>query len=119
MDLLTQILIGLGLSMDAVAVSIAGGANARKQNKVYMAALIAALFFGFFQGGMFLIGGYGGEQLKNSIANLDHWIAFFLLAAIGGKMIYESMTGAEEEKRSNLRELHKIIVLAFATSIDA
>lgn len=113
------LLIGIGLSMDAFAVAVCKGLNMRKVNKVH--CLIIALFFGGFQALMPLIGWALGMQFEQYITSVDHWIAFVLLAFLGGKMIVEALKEDEEEinkteSRPNIREL---FVLAVATSIDA
>ena len=116
-DFLTALLIGVGLSMDASAVSMTGGANAAK-GSLMGAAFRAAFFFGAFQGGMMLLGGAGGESLKGMISGIDHWVAFFLLAAVGGKMLLESRHMGED-KRVDLLDARVLVLLAIATSIDA
>ncbi|MFH0885252.1 MAG: manganese efflux pump [Candidatus Micrarchaeota archaeon] len=116
-DFITALLIGIGLSMDASAVSMTGGANA-KGGSLTGAAFRAAFFFGAFQGGMLLIGGIGGESIKAVISEIDHWVAFFLLAAVGGKMLLESRHMGED-KRVDLLNARILILLAVATSIDA
>ena len=88
MNLITIIVIAVGLAMDTFAVSIATG-SASKQVRVKQ-ALLMAFFFGGFQLVMPLIGSLAGLTLKKYIAGYDHWVAFGLLAAVGGKMIYES-----------------------------
>ncbi len=116
-DLITAILIGIGLAMDSSAVSMAGGANLKK-GRIVPAAMLAALFFGVFQGGMLLIGGLGGEGLKETVSEIDHWVAFGLLGAVGSKMLIESRQG----RRGNSVELldgRMLLLLALATSIDA
>lgn len=119
MGLVELLLIGVGLSMDAFAVSICKGLNMNKVNKAHCA--IIALFFGGFQAFMPLLGWALGKQFQNYITSLDHWIAFVLLAIIGGKMILDSLKPEAadccvEQKGLNIREL---LVLAVATSIDA
>lgn len=71
-----------------------------------------------FQGLMPLLGWLGGSKLSTYISNIDHWIAFLLLSAVGLKMIIDSF-GKEEEKRTNPLQFRMIVVLAIATSIDA
>lgn len=116
-DIVTALLLGIGLSMDASAVSMTGGANAGKGAHL-RAALLAALFFGAFQGGMLLAGGAGGESLKSAISGIDHWVAFILLGAVGGKMLMESRkTG--EDKKVDLLDIRILAMLSVATSIDA
>jgi manganese efflux pump family protein len=117
-DFFTAVLIGVGLAMDAAAVSMTGGANA-KTGSVAKAALLAALFFGAFQFGMLYAGGVGGEALKRAVSDIDHWVAFFLLCAVGGKMLLESRRAGGEDTKANLLDARILLVLALATSIDA
>jgi putative Mn2+ efflux pump MntP len=116
MDILSGILIGIGLAMDSSAVSMAGG-MARKSDLV-KAAMLAGLFFGGFQFLMFFLGGIGGEGLKSAIEGFDHWIAFLMLACVGGKMVYESRH-IDEGRRVDLLDAKVLLFLAIATSIDA
>lgn len=116
-ELITIMLIAVGLAMDAFAVSIVSGA-AYRQLKIRH-ALRMALFFGGFQAVMPLIGSLAGLTLKNHIAEYDHWIAFALLTAVGGKMIYESFKIKEAEKKLDPTSLITLVALAVATSIDA
>lgn len=77
------LLIGVGLSMDAFAVSVCKGLAMRKVNKKQ--AVVIGLFFGGFQALMPFIGWALGTQFESYITSIDHWIAFILLALIGGK----------------------------------
>ena len=88
MSLIELILIAVGLSMDAFAVSICKGL-ALPESRI-KEALIVGLYFGAFQAVMPLIGYFAGLQFAGFIVDYDHWIAFVLLAFIGGKMVYES-----------------------------
>lgn len=114
---MTAVLIGIGLAMDSSAVSMAGGANL-KGGRLLRAAVLAALFFGLFQGGMLLAGGIGGEGLKAMVSEIDHWVAFGLLAIVGSRMLYESRH-AQSGKAVELLDSRMLLLLAFATSIDA
>lgn len=111
-------LIGIGLSMDAFAVSICKGLSMQKIDKKY--TLCIGLFFGGFQALMPLTGYLLGSQFSGYIERFDHWIAFVLLALIGFNMIKESREEEEEEEKPyagvNFKEL---LILAVATSIDA
>ena len=109
MSVISVLMIGLGLAMDALAVSITIGINSNKKSKIKM-AFKAGLFFGVFQAIMPFIGWAVGRNFTKYIEMMDHWIAFILLAIIGGKMIYE-----EEKIYSN----KTLLILAIATSIDA
>lgn len=112
------ILISIGLAMDAFAVAICKGLNMRKID--YRQAIIIALYFGFFQGIMPLIGWLLGVQFQQYITAFDHWIAFILLSFLGGKMIYEAIKSKSEECCKEVPFKHRdIFVLAIATSIDA
>jgi putative Mn2+ efflux pump MntP len=117
MDFLTPAVIGIGLSMDCFAVSLAIGTTT-KTRLVYAAAFIA-FFFGAFQAGMTFVGWLAGSSIIGLISAYDHWIAFILLAIVGGKMIWEGVRGGEEEAHIEAVQLVPVIVLSLATSIDA
>ena len=111
---------GIGLSMDAFAVSICKGLAMRKVNKKQ--ALVIGLFFGGFQALMPFIGWALGMQFQRYITNIDHWIASVLLVFIGGKMIVEAVKPEEEEAVEVLDpplDIKQMFLLAIATSIDA
>jgi len=112
-------MIGVGLSMDAFAVSLCKGLNMRKIN--YKHASVIALFFGGFQALMPFIGWLLGKQFERFITAYDHWIAFGLLLIIGGKMIIDVIKGGEDEetKGGEKLDIKELFVLAVATSIDA
>lgn len=112
--------IGVGLSMDAFAVSVCKGLAMRKVNKKQ--ALLIGLFFGGFQALMPLIGWALGVRFEQYITNIDHWIAFVLLVLIGGNMIREACkTEADEEEcvMDPPLSIKELVLLAVATSIDA
>jgi putative Mn2+ efflux pump MntP len=115
------LLIALGLSMDAFAVSVASGATMKRLHLPN--ALKMALFFGGFQALMPVLGWLAGLGMKSFISGVDHWIAFALLSAIGGKMLYESFKIKEEEECGGPKtcpfDTGTLTVLAIATSIDA
>ncbi len=110
----------LGELLDALAGSICRGLGMRRLN--LRTAAVLALFFGCFQALMPLVGWALGSQLMWLIAPVDHWVAFVLLAFIGGKMLWEAFheddegCGCEDTSAIDLREF---LVLAVATSIDA
>ena len=116
MDLLTIVLIAVGLAMDAFAVSIAKGMVINRQRRKF--ALLLGGFFGGFQMLMPVIGWLVGLSFQEIIMGVDHWIAFGLLAFLGSKMIYDGTKKVKEEKEEQLG-LHLIFALAVATSIDA
>ncbi len=115
------LLMGVGLAMDAFAVSICKGLGMKKLNKKQM--VVIGLYFGGFQALMPLIGWILGSQFKKYITNIDHWLAFLLLGFIGGKMMVEAIKewNQKEEVVADDKPLnHKeMVVLAIATSIDA
>jgi len=110
------IILSIALSMDAFAVALGIGAKQITINKSL--ALKVALFFGFFQGFMPLVGYLAGLGLSDFIETIDHWVAFILLALIGGKMVYESFGEPVEEEISIITN-KVLLLLAIATSIDA
>lgn len=113
-------LIGVGLAMDAFAVSVCKGLAMRRVNK--RQAVIIAVFFGGFQALMPLIGWALGTQFESYITNIDHWIAFILLAFIGGKMVIEALKSEEDVEIKEMDmplDIKELFVLAVATSIDA
>ena len=112
-------LIGVGLAMDAFAVSICKGLTMQKVKKKDV--LIIGLFFGGFQALMPLIGWLLVKGFESYITSFDHWIAFILLAIIGRKMLIDGLKGDDnscgcDEFRLDFKEL---LMLAIATSIDA
>lgn len=117
MGIVELILIGVGLAMDAFAVSICKGLSMKKKIN-YKKALIIALYFGLFQGGMPLIGYALGVSFEEIVLSIDHWIAFILLSVIGIGMIKESL-GDEEESLNDKVDFKTMVILAIATSIDA
>ena len=116
MTLLEILLIGIGLSMDAFAVAICQGLCMKKLNWRY--AAIIALFFGGFQALMPFIGWLLGSQFAGYIQNIDHWVAFVLLALIGGNMIREALSKDDEDTSAAL-DVKTMFLMAVATSIDA
>ena len=108
--------LALALPMDCFAVSIASGIIVKKHLGKMMIRM--AFLFGLFQAAMPLIGWLGVSTFTSYLENIDHWIAFGLLAFLGGRMIRESFL-PEEEKKIKPRKLKTQVVLAIATSIDA
>ncbi|MBN1694835.1 manganese efflux pump [candidate division WOR-3 bacterium] len=115
MNLITIFGIGIGLSMDALAVSVINGFVIKKL-KIQNAFKIA-FSFGFFQALMPVIGWSAGLSFRKYIQSFDHWIAFSLLCLVGGKMIYESIKCSEEKK--DCLQFPALLMLSIATSIDA
>ncbi len=114
MELWELLLIGVGLSMDAFAVSICKGLTARQAT--LGRCLTAGAYFGGFQALMPLLGYLLGTRLEAFIVNVDHWIAFLLLGVIGFNMVREA--GKEEEVDPSFGP-GAMLPLALATSIDA
>lgn len=108
-------LIAVGLSMDAFAVSICKGLSVRRLQWKHV--LLAGCYFGGFQMLMPSLGYLLGIQFEHLITSIDHWIAFFLLLLLGGKMIQESREDSEELDDSFA--VRTMLMLAVATSIDA
>ena len=109
-------LLGIGLAMDAFAVSICKGLSMKKMN--WKNTIIIALYFGIFQALMPVIGYFLGTTFEGLVTKFDHWIAFALLLAIGGSMIKEAFSKDEENKNDKV-DFKTMSVLALATSIDA
>lgn len=111
-------LLALSLAMDAFAVSISSGVTIGKMRLRH--SIRIAAFFGFFQAAMPLAGWGCGRLTAALIKSVDHWVAFILLSAIGGKMIYESFfLESDRQKSSDPRNIFILFTLAIATSIDA
>ena len=115
MGFLELFFIAVGLSMDAFAVSVCKGLSVSKLSAKH--AALAGLYFGGFQFLMPLLGWLLGFRFESLIQSVDHWIAFILLALIGGNMIRESR--AEAEEQNDDFGVRTMLLLAVATSIDA
>ena len=109
-------MLAIALAMDCFTVSIVSGVIVRRW--LWSMILRIAFLFGLFQAMMPLIGWMATSHFSEQLEFIDHWIAFGLLAFIGGKMIRESF-GPEEEQQFNPKNLHTQLLLAIATSIDA
>ena len=116
MSIAELFLIAVGLSMDAFAVAVCKGLSMQKMS--LKNAAIVGLYFGGFQGFMPFLGYLLGSRFQNAITAYDHWIAFVLLAVIGGSMIKESMDPEAETCDASLA-VKDMTILAIATSIDA
>lgn len=121
MGVVELLLMGVGLAMDAFAVSVCKGLAMREVNKKQ--CFVIALFFGGFQALMPFIGWLLGSQFADKISSIDHWIAFVLLSYIGGKMIFEAVKEKENpveiEQMDPPLDIKELTILAIATSIDA
>lgn len=116
MSLLDITFLALALAMDCFTVSIVSGVIIRKY--VLSVILRMAFLFGLFQAMMPFIGWLGTSYFSHYLESVDHWIAFGLLAFLGGKMIKDSF-GSEEEAHFNPSKLTGQLLFAVATSIDA
>jgi putative Mn2+ efflux pump MntP len=111
------LVLAVGLSMDAVAVSLAAGASNRARGARAMFRL--SFHFGLFQFLMPVVGWGLGASLAPYIASVDHWVAFGLLALVGGRMIWAAVTGVEEKLGRDPSRGTTLVLLSIATSIDA
>lgn len=110
------LLIGIGLAMDAFAVSICKGLSIKKMS--WKKAIIVGTYFGVFQALMPVIGYLLGATFKDVVTKVDHWIAFGLLTIIGFNMLKEAF-GQSEEHQNDSVDFRTMSILAIATSIDA
>lgn len=116
MGILELLLLAVGLSMDAFAVSVCKGLAMPKIT--VKKASIVGLWFGGFQAVMPLVGYFLGVQFKDKITAIDHWIAFILLGIIGFNMVREALS-KDCEAASDALDVKTMFILAVATSIDA
>ncbi len=117
MELTEILLIGIGLSMDAFAVSICKGFSIKNLN--LKKSFTVGLYFGGFQAIMPLIGYFLGSVFTNFLLAIDHWIAFILLSLIGGNMIIETLKSNGNENYNDSLDFKSMLILSIATSIDA
>ncbi len=118
MGIAELVLIAIGLSMDAFAVSVCKGLASRKADFIKM--FKCGIWFGGFQGLMPLIGFFLGRSFEKYITAIDHWIAFAILALIGINMLREAFSSKDEsDDKDDDYSAGKMFTLAVATSIDA
>ena len=118
MGIVELLLIAVGLSMDAFAVSVCKGLAMKRCT--WSKGVIVGLYFGVFQAGMPAVGYLLGVQFKDVITSVDHWIAFILLGIIGGNMVWEAVKGDEAcDSSGESLDVRTMLALAVATSIDA
>lgn len=115
-EFVTLFILAVGLSMDAFAVAVCKGLAIKKMS--WRNAAVVGAWFGGFQALMPAIGYFLGIRFADKIVAVDHWIAFVLLAMIGGNMIREAVSGGEEKADASL-DFKTMFVMAIATSIDA
>lgn len=119
MSILTIILLAIGLAMDCFAVSVCKGlASPHGYVPRYIKPLLMALLFGVFHAGMPLIGYFAGSFFASFFERFAPWIALLLLGFIGGKMIYDSLKGDDNEAHLADFSFFGLLSLAFATSMD-
>jgi len=117
-DLIAVPLIAVGLSMDCLAVAIAGSIS--MPGISHRQILRVALAFGLFQFGMLVGGWYAGQTVVETVEAYDHWIAFGLLLLVGAHMLWEAIRGEEENrKRTDITRGIPLLTLSIATSIDS
>ncbi len=117
MDFITVFILAIGLSMDSFAVSV--GCGLTEQKISFRNAAKISFSLAFFQGVLPVFGWFMGTRIREYVEAVDHWIAFFLLLFLGGKMIFESFKSNEQEKLADIYSWKHIITLSIATSIDA
>ena len=118
MSIWELLVLGIGLSMDAFAVSICKGLSTKKATLKQMGS--CGVWFGGFQALMPLIGFLLGSLFAKAIESVDHWVAFVLLAIIGFNMLIEAFSKEEEQNDKNADfSVKTMFTMAVATSIDA
>ena len=117
MTYIELLILAISLSADTFAVSAVGGMSLKNISKFKEAKIIAS--FAFFQATLLLLGLFIGESLINYIGEWDHWIAFFILLYLGGKMVISSFSKSDEDKSINLLNQKTLVLMSIATSIDA
>ncbi len=116
MSIIEQLILAVGLAMDAFAIAICKGLTVKKLQPRHL--IITGLYFGGFQALMPLIGYFLGINFREYIESVDHWIAFVLLTIIGANMIKEAFS-KDEEAHTDDFSFKSMLPLAVATSIDA
>src|SRR5699024_11241017 len=117
MTLATSFSLGVSLSMDAFAASIAQGAQSKGAR--LRQALRTALYFGTFEALAPVLGWTVGLLIGSAMARIDHWVAFTLLLLIGLKMIHDAVRGRDKETTTTGIGSPRLALLALSTSIDA
>jgi manganese efflux pump family protein len=117
MGLLSLVVLALSMSADAFAAALSKGSVLNRPH--FTEALCIGLLFGTVEAITPVIGWAAGVSAQAYVASLDHWTAFFVLGAVGGKMIWESTKRAEEEARPARDSFAVLLVTAIGTSIDS
>ncbi|MFC1990009.1 manganese efflux pump MntP family protein [Chloroflexota bacterium] len=117
-DLLSILLIAVGLSADCFAVALS--ASIARGSSPFLHVFRVSLFFGGFQALMPVLGWLAGRTIVGYISGYDHWLAFVLLAFVGSRMVWESFHSRDEHaKNTDITKGLTLLVLSVATSIDA
>ncbi len=117
LDIASLLLLAVGLSMDVFSVSAATGCGMGKIEREQMLRLAAA--FGAFHVFMPVIGWFAGDRVAALIAGYDHWLAFLLLAFVGGRMLIEGIRGEDAVDPSRILELRSLLLFSLAVSVDS
>ncbi|HAS27828.1 MAG TPA: hypothetical protein DCR59_01285 [Dehalococcoidia bacterium] len=117
LDLISVFIIALGLSADCFAVAFSGCIAMKSVSRKQI--IVASLSFGIFQALMPVLGWLAGQTVVDLIADYDHWLAFALLAFIGGKMVWESFRKENDDCKTDITKPGTLLTLSIATSIDA
>lgn len=117
MHILEILFLALGLSMDAMAVSLCAGAAGHTSSR--RAAVRLAFHFGFFQAAMPVIGWLAGSTVASIVSSFDHWLAFLLLVFVGVRMLRSGLGLRESEPSCDPTRGRELVMLSLATSIDA
>ena len=117
MDISLVLIVGLGVSLDCLAVAIAGSVSMRSISARQV--LRASAAFGVFQAAMLTLGWLAGNSMVDLIGRFDHWVAFGLLALVGGKMLWEAWRGDEDHESVDITRGLPLLTLSIATSIDS
>jgi len=116
-DFVSILLIAIGLSADCFAVAL--GVSTQITRRFPLQILRVSLSFGLFQVLMPIIGWLAGTTVVEFIESFDHWVAFGLLAIVGGRMLWESFNSHSGQKRTDITKWFILLTLSIATSIDA
>ncbi len=117
MDLITTLVIAVGLAMDTFAVSL--GISTANRQRDYRQIFRLCFHFGLFQGLMTFLGWLAGSAVQQWIENFDHWVILAMLLWVGGHMIASGFSNKEEKVAKDPSRGHSLIVLSVATSLDA
>jgi putative Mn2+ efflux pump MntP len=117
LDLISVFIIAVGLSADCFAVAFSGCIAMKSVSRKQI--IVASLSFGIFQALMPVLGWLAGQTVVDLIADYDHWLAFALLAFIGGKMVWESFRKENDDCKTDITKPGTLLTLSIATSVDA